>query len=227
MLTKFKPEKIGIGNRLLRSIIIITFLYSCNTSTQKNEQGNTVIKTVEEPKEDTVIFFKKYQIKSGTITYETVLNTISVHLKFKKVVYFDNYGMKERRDTYTGDTLDESLMSDGKNMYNIMHKTKEAFKTGQAYHGTESKFGWDEISQEDKALGKAKKYPDEIIAGKKCEVYHVEIYPVLAIYAGWKNICLFTEIKSKGGSSISRAVKVEVGPVDSSKFLIPGGYTIK
>lgn len=222
-----KGSKTKIRHRTFLIILLIIFLYSCNRESKKTVKREVPANSVDQHKEDSIAFFKKYQIKSGTITYENTLNTITIHLSFKTIVYFDDYGMKERRDTYTHDTLDETLMSDGKNMYRIIHKMKRAFKTGKAYHGTESKFGWDEITQEDKDLGKVKKYPNEIIAGKNCEVYYVKVKKVLAIYAGWKDINLLTEIKSPGGSSISKAIKVEEGQLNPGTFLLPKGYSIE
>jgi len=84
---------------------------------------------------------KKYDIKSGVITYES-LNSFG--MKMKIVVSFDDYGMKECRDTYLGDKLKESFFSDGKNLYRVNHMEKTGYNTGPAYRGTELRVEWTE-----------------------------------------------------------------------------------
>lgn len=169
---------------------------------------------------------RKYGVKSGEIVFETILNTISVHMQYKTVVYFDNYGMKECRDTYRGDTLSESYLSDGQNTYRINHERKEVFFSGRAYRGTEPKFGWDEVDQEDKKSGKVKRVADEMIAGKKCMVYTIKSGVVSVKYAGWEGINMLSEIKSSGGVSLTTATDISIGAVPAVKFRIPRGYKV-
>lgn len=176
---------------------------------------------------DTISTYKKYEVKSGIITFETSMNTLTVNLKFKTIISFDNYGIKERRDTYDGEELTETFLCDGRYNYNISHKQKRIVRTGRAYHGTESKFGWDGISKEDLASGKVIKNPPIIIADKKCQSYTINTGAATATYAGWKNIVLLNKIESKGGKSLAIAVKVQISTVNDSTFGFPKGYQKK
>jgi hypothetical protein len=181
--------------------------------------GNTT--NVEQPG------YKKYLIKSGSFENQTVLSTISVHMAYKTIIYFDDYGMKECRDTYTGETLEERFMCDGINTYKIVPKEKTAYLVGKAYRGTEPRFSWDEVDKADKTSGKAIKLSDTLMAGKKCERYQVKAEGVTATYAGYKNISFLTMIISPGGTSLTRCVLIEVTDIPAEKFTIPEGYAIK
>lgn len=191
-------------------LILIISLSSCFQQHEDDAELNTLP--------------KKYQVRSGTITYETILNTISVQMTYKTIVYFDNFGLKERRDTYDGDKLSDTFMSDGKNNYKIIYQKKEVYNTGKAYRGTEPKFGWEDMSDEDKNSDKVTKLPDTTIASKPCEAYMVKTNVVTSTFAGWKNILMLSEIKSAGGSSITRVVKLKTDRVAKNKFRIPDGY---
>lgn len=212
---------------LLYFSLLLLFAWSCKSTPAKREKMKSDSVNTQGASDDTLITGRKYGIKSGEIIYENTLNTISVHMSYKTIVYFDNYGMKECRDTYSGDTLTDSYMSDGKNTYRISHIKREAFFSGKAYKGTEPKFGWNEVGEADKESGKVKLAPDEIIAGKDCKVYTVTSGIVTAKYAGWNDILLLSEIKSPGGISLTQAVRVTVGDVPQNKFLIPKGYKVK
>lgn len=213
-------------------------LISCNNEPQSKERKpRAEIAQNPEPvpqknpqeanKNDTIPSYKKYEVKSGVITFNTSMNTLTVNVSYKTVISFDNYGMRERRDTYTGDTLSETFLSDGFNNYNISHKHKKIVRTGKAYRGTESKFGWDIISAEDVNAGKVRKDPPMTIAGKECKVYTIMTGVATVTYGGWENIILLNEVESPGGKSISKAEKVEIFPVDESTFILPKGYAIK
>lgn len=169
----------------------------------------------------------KYQIKSGIITYTTVMKTHSVDYQYKTIIYFDDYGAKECRDNYKGDTLSESLMSDGEKTYRIIHSLKKAFWSGTSKKGTEPKFGWSNVSEEDISSGKITRLPDERIAGKECLVYSLKSGKVTAKYAGWKDIIFLTEISSEGGFIATRAIRAQTGNVQTHKFKIPEGYTVQ
>lgn len=202
-------------------------LFCCCTQHQSGKESPETNIPDENTTDTTTVFTeKKYLIKSGVITYETVLNTISVHLKYKTVVYFDAYGMKERRDTYSGDTLSDSFFSDGENKYRINYGSNKAYWSGKAYRGTEPKFGWEEVTEDDKKSGKVRLIPDEVIAGKKCTAYMVKSGVITARYAGWNDILMLSEIKSPGGSSTMKAVAVKEDDVPKGIFSVPAGYTI-
>jgi len=170
---------------------------------------------------------KKYDIKSGVITYES-LNSFG--MKMKIVVSFDDYGMKECRDTYLGDKLKESFFSDGKNLYRVNHMEKTGYNTGPAYRGTELRVEWTEFGTEaDRKSGKYKKLPPRKIAGKNCEMFEYnDGKGTITQYGGWNKILLYMDVKMKDIETIQRALKVEENvKVPAEKFSVPKGYKVE
>lgn len=212
-------------------------LISCNNEPQSNNNKPPTEDLKSRPeiaphpqeanKNDTISSYKKYDLESGVITFNTSMNTLTVNVSYKTVISFDHYGMRERRDTYNGDALSETFLSDGFNNYNISHKNKTIVRTGKAYRGTESKFGWDKISEEDLKAGKVIKEPSMIIADKRCEVFTILAGVATVTYGGWKNIILLNKVESPGGKSTSEAVHVQINSVNDSTFKLPTGYSIK
>ena len=170
---------------------------------------------------------KKYDIKSGVITYESIN---SFGIKMKIVVSFDDYGMRECRDTYLGDKLKESFFSDGKNLYRVNHMEKTAYNIGPAYRGTELRVEWTEFGTEaDRKSGKYKKLPPRKIADKNCEMFEYNNGKgTITQYGGWNKILLYMDVKMKDMETIQRALKVEENvKVPAEKFEIPNGYKIE
>ena len=199
---------------------VLTFIACCVIFSCTHQAKDKSI-AVEKPG------YKKYLLRSGTFTNENVLSTISVHMAYKTIIYFDDYGMKECRDTYSGDTLEERFMCDGINTYKIIPKNKIAYLVGKAYRGTEPRFSWDEVDKVDKTSGVAKRLADTIIAEKECVRYQVSSENVTATFAGYKNISFLTMIISRGGTSLTRCVAIEVTDIPEEKFKIPEGYATK
>lgn len=81
---------------------------------------------------------KKYDIKSCTITFEMTQKMAGLDLKNKVVLSFDDYGMKECRETYTGDKISEIYFSDGKDLYSLKPDKKTAMKRGPGVPGYRS-----------------------------------------------------------------------------------------
>jgi hypothetical protein len=171
---------------------------------------------------------KKYDIKSGIVTFETTMKMGSIKIETKSIVYFDDYGVKECKETYKEGELKESFFSDGKNLYAVHFADKTAMKRGVAYRGTEFRFNWNEISDKDKKSGKAKQLTGLTIAGKKCESFEYTDAGTTTKYAGWSNICLMIDLTSKNVASITKAVKLEENAkVSSDKFAVPTGFALK
>ncbi|HLP47116.1 MAG TPA: hypothetical protein VK186_18620 [Candidatus Deferrimicrobium sp.] len=169
---------------------------------------------------------KKYQIQSGIITFETTLTMGKMVMKTKAIVYFDDFGMKECRDTYDyeGKAVKESFFSDGKNLYLVMYAEKTAYNRGVAYRGTEYKFDWNEIAPS----GMAKKLPNMTVAGKNCEAFELNDKGNINTYAGWNNVCLYIATNQKNMNVVSRAIKFEENAkVPAEKFKIPAGFALK
>jgi outer membrane lipoprotein-sorting protein len=171
---------------------------------------------------------KKYAVKSGVITYdqETVLGKMKMHDKI--IVSFDDFGMKECKETYKDDALDEVFFSNGKELFVLKPKVKTAYKRGQAYRGTELKFDWNEVSTKDKKEGRAKQLPSRTVAGKTCEAFQHTLGSTTSIFAGWSGITLYSEVKSKGMTITTKAVKIEENAsIPSSKFQVPAGFAMQ
>jgi hypothetical protein len=174
--------------------------------------------------------FKKYDIKSGIITYEMVMKVGNMEMKNKVVVYFDDYGMKECKDTYSGDKIEQSYFSDGKEIYAVKPAKKMAFKQGTAYRGTELRVEWSEFgTEEDRQSGKYKKLAAMTVAGKNCEVFEYnDGEGGVTKYAGWNKILLLMDSQMTDTHTIQRAVKVEENVnIPPEKFKVPAGFTVQ
>ncbi len=173
---------------------------------------------------------KKYDIKSGIVTYDMIMKVGDFEIKNKIIVYFDDYGMKECKETISKDKLEQSYFSDGKNIYSVKHKGKTAYKQGAAYRGTELRVEWSEFGTEkDRSSGICKKIPSMKIAEKNCEMIETnDGKGTVAKYGGWNKILLYMDVKTKDTETIQRALKVEENvKVSPDKFIVPAGYAIK
>ena len=171
---------------------------------------------------------KKYDIKSGIITFETVIEMGTMKMKNKNMVYFDDYGMKECHETYNGEKLASSLFSDGQMEYVLLHGQKTVETRGKAFRGTEFRFDWNEIPEKDKTSGMAKKLPNVTVVGKNCESFMVGSSTDKTVYAGWGHVCLLMDISSPTMRSLIKAVKFEENvKVPPEKFTVPAGYKMK
>ena len=171
---------------------------------------------------------KKYDIKSCTITYEMTQKMAGLDMKNKIVLSFDDYGMRECRETYQGDEIKEVYFSDGKDLYKLQPGKKTAFKRGKADRGTEVTIDWSSVSSDDKKSGKAKQLPKTIIAGKTCESFMAISGGSSTTYASWNHILMMIDMKSKDMTMVKKAITVdEKTPVPADKFKVPEGYTVK
>jgi hypothetical protein len=171
---------------------------------------------------------KKYDIKSCIVTFETTQKVAGMEIKNKVVLSFDDYGMKECRETYQGNKIREVYFSNGKNLYRLNPDKKTAAKLGEALLGTEGRLDWNDISSADKKAGNAKHLPNMTIAGKTCEAFVVNVAGSSTTYANWNHIMMMLDMKSKDVNTLKKAITVdEKTAVSADKFKIPAGYTIK
>jgi len=171
---------------------------------------------------------KKYDIKSCTITFEMTQKMASFDMKNKVVLSFDDYGMKECRETYQGDKIREVFFSDGKSLYSLNPDKKTATKRGDAIRGTEVRVDWSDVSSDDKKSGKAKQLPNIVLAGKSCESFMADAGGSSTTYASWNHVLMMIDMKSKDMTMLKKAVTVdEKTAVSPDKFKVPTGYTIK
>jgi hypothetical protein len=171
---------------------------------------------------------RKYDVKSGIITFETTITIGTMKVANRSIVYFDDYGMRECKETYTGEKLSHVFFSDGKSLYRLMPAQKKAVRRGDAFRGTELRYDWAEASAKGEEERHAKKIPNVTIAGKNCEAFQTTQKETICTYAGWNHILLSIEITGGGSNSLTKALKVEENvPVPGEKFKVPAGYTLQ
>lgn len=170
---------------------------------------------------------KKYDLKSGIVTFDVVMSVAGTELKEKAVVTFDDWGAKEKRDTYEGDTIKETFLCDGKDQIKIIHSEKAAYLVGKCTRGTELRFDWNEISDRDKKAGKAKKLPSMKVAGKTCDAFELKEGENTSRFAGSGKITLYSEVAG-GMKTVATAVKLEENAaIPAAALRIPAGYVSK
>jgi len=173
---------------------------------------------------------KKYDMKSGVVTYESIMKMGDFEIKQKVVVYFDDFGMKECKETFSNNKLEESFFSDGKELYLVKPGAKTAYKRGSASRGTELRVEWSEFGTEkDRQSGKYKKLPAMKVAGKNCEMFEYnDGKGTVTQYGGWNKILLYMSLKTKDMESTQRATKVEENAkVAAEKFKVPAGFAVE
>ncbi len=206
-------------------IIVSFIIISCsgNAKNEPDDKSDSTAASITQTTSGNDVAIKKYRIKSGIITFDQDL----MGIKQKSVLYFDDYGMKETEEKYDGEVIKETNLCDGKNRYLLMHNQKTAYTSGTCFRGVAYKFDWDEISKADKEY-KVSKMDNIDVAGKDCESYSMSSSDYPTVFAGWNNICLYMNTKSKFGNVITKAVKVEENiDVPAEKFQVPAGYEIK
>jgi hypothetical protein len=171
---------------------------------------------------------KKYPIKSGVITF----NCNGIMEGQKVIVYFDDYGTKERNELYTEDaSIFEIRFTDGEFMYKLSRPDeteKTAYIMGPGKYGTEMKFDPDPFRNDDKRKEKYqfKKLPNINIVGRDCEVYSSTIKMGTTTFGGWNGIHLYSKVEFSMGISETVAIDFkENEPVDAGLFKVPPGYT--
>ncbi len=176
------------------------------------------------------VAMQKYDIKSGIVTMESVMNMGTMEMKFKYVVYFDDYGMKECKETYKDGKLADVFFSDGKTLYALKPGKKTAFKKGDASRGTELRVEFSEMgSQKDRDSGKVKKIAPMLVAGKQCEAIETnDGSGTVTQYAGWKKIMVYMKSSSASITTTIKATKIKENvAVPAAKFQVPAGYAVK
>lgn len=183
------------------------------------EKGEKVIKAA----------VKKYSMKSGIITFERT----GVSANKKIMVYFDDYGTKERNEVYNDKgELEAFRFSDGGTMYKVSLKNsaeKIAYIMGPGSLGTEMKFVAEPFkSENEKQQQNFKKLPDMKILGKPCQAYSVKNDASETIFAGRDDLLLYVKVIMKMGETVTRAVEFkEDAEINPALFNVPADYTVK
>jgi hypothetical protein len=210
------------------TLIAISFIFLAFSCGKKEELPTTKIDAPaaeQAAKENpSISSVKKYTIKSGIIEYSYAIENI----QNKEIVYFDDYGNLECKDTYKNDVLATSYYSDGAKLVKVVYKDKTAYVTGKASRGTEFKCDWAEIGEKQKKSGDATKLENVNILGKDCEQFQLKTGEIITKFAGWGGILLHMEQKTKYGNTLQKALKFEENAkVSPDKFKTPAGFTLK
>lgn len=223
----------------LLCVFLLIMFFGCGDSNNKNEQSKVDEKLKEttgmtsgeiQQETDKYTVAKKYPIKSGIITFKRT----GVLGDQKVIVYFDDYGIKERSETYKTDgSVEEIKFTDGEFMYKITHEYSEekvAFIMGPGKFGTEMKFDPDPFRNNDERKKKYQfeKLPNMNILGKDCDAYITTTKMGTTTFAGSNGILLYTKADLSVGTMETIAVDFKENvSIDSELFKVPDGYTAK
>jgi hypothetical protein len=219
------------------AIFSLTTLFSCSNS--KSEPGsnssidsakNTAAGMTNGATNSTApaSTAKKYESKSGIVTYETTASVSGMTIKTKQILYFDDYGVKECQEEYKMDDATGSYVLDKMDFvkdgfrYIISPADKTGLKTKEQGTGVAAKFDMDEAA----ALkdNQFKKIADETVCGKSCNGFSMVTSSGNIKMYGWNKIALktVTDFPAMKMSTTTIATKFEENvAVPADKFEIP------
>ncbi len=221
-----------VGKKLLLFFAISFVLSSCGDSVEQKKVS--VSETMSKTQNNEIInkaklIVKKYSMKSGMITYK---NSGSLG-ESKAIVYFDDFGIKERKEEYNSKgELEEVKFTDGKNMYVINPNgdySKVAFIMGSGVMGTEMKFDPAPFkSNKSKERNGYERLDKREILGKRCEAYSAKNNMGKSMFAGWNGILLYSKVIVKNDAYETIAVEFKENiNIEEALFKVPDGYTVQ
>ncbi len=216
---------------VLASAVTI-LLASCGGGDSKTEKSTsdssstTTTSTTTTTGTDETSATRKYDVKSGIVHFETTIKAGGMNIVKKKILYFDDYGIKEAEEELADDgSVEKTLMSDGKNLIMLLPPAKESYPQGAAVQGTALRYDREAAERS----GKATKVDNINVAGKDCDAYEYKDANTNTsnIFAGYKHITLY--MKQTGAmNSETKATKFEEdAAVPAEKFSVPADYTTK
>lgn len=218
--------------KILFVILLSVMFFACGNDAPGNENlddtKQAVDKAVDQAASQAQVVRKKYPLKSGIITFERT----GVIGNGKIIVYFDDYGIKERSETYNENgEVDEIKFSDGENMYKVIDDegAKSVYLMGPGIYGTEMKFEFDPFSGNERRIQKYNYKPlnNMQILGRDCQVYSMEAASGKTTFGGVDGFLLYTKAETPVGTYETKAVDFKENiDVDPALFKIPDGYKI-
>ena len=207
----------------MRQSILFLFLIVALASCGGGESSEAVVETetpIDQPAEAVAISSGKYSIKSGIVNFDVE----AMGTKTKKVMYFDDWGSKERVEEYNEDgTVREVRISDGEKRYTLTPADNKAyFADNNGNRGWEMEFtSWERIQQQRDYEKDYKQAPNMSIAGKDCESF---TYNENNTFAGWNGVTLYHQ---QGKIITIKANSLEENAaIEGDKFTVPTGYTV-
>lgn len=209
------------------NVIFLLFVMITFTACGNNNNNTAAGKQNNDAPSATTQIAKKYPIKSGIITFQRsgIIGSAEI------IVYFDDYGKKERNEVYGKDGLiNEVTMSDGVNMYKFTKESiaaKTVYIMGPGLHGTEMQFVADPFNNNEKRKARYEfiKLENIDLIDKDCEAYCVKSSGGKTTFAGWRGLLLYSKVQMAMGVMETVAVDFkENADVDPDLFKIPDGY---
>ena len=166
-----------------------------------------------------------YDIKSGIVTYESTLAGKSSLPKNKVVLYFSQYGLRQRIDYHEG--LENKILSSDVFLDSARYSIDHQKKIITDVQSSPEMFLFTPIYNN--MAYTRKSVLQDTVAGKRCEIYLWELQDIKFTLkrSGWKSICLLHQWTQEEESQIMEAVKVETVEVTKEKFQTPKGYRIR
>jgi hypothetical protein len=161
----------------------------------------------------------KYGVKSGIIEFRNVVPFGRSKVDTKAIVYFDDFGAKERKDSYTSDQFTNSSLNDGKNLYTLVPDRKEAWLADAVTSGLDQAFDSPAFTAYHPTS-----LPDQVVAGKSCQFVTFTVDKTKHIVGGYQRIVFFHDWP---GAILAKAVRFEENAViPPGTFEVPKGYTV-
>ena len=219
----------------LIAILPLVFLFSCSNSNKESANNPSVDAAKDQASALTngatsaaapASTAKKYESKSGIVTYETTVSVSGMTIKSKQILYFDDYGVKECQEEYKMENgayvLDKmDFVKDGFR-YIISPSQKTGVKTKAQGTGVAAKFDMDEATTlKDSQF---KKIGDETVCGKLCNGFSMVTPSGNIKMYGWNKVTLktITDSPEMKMSTTTIATKVEENvAIPAGKFEIP------
>jgi hypothetical protein len=227
-----------------RAAIIISaaFLFSCNgdkSGSQENvldaakDKAGEMSNGATDAATTAEAGHKKYEIKSGIITTETVMSMNGMNLTSKKVLYFDDYGAKECEEEFKTDDAGKEFLAmrifvkDGFH-YTCSVENKGGVKTKSSGYGVASPFNMSEASTQTDSQYKV--LSETTVCGKSCKGFSMVTPSGNISMYGWNGITLKTVVDnaSMDLKTSTTATKIEENvAIPAEKFEVPAGVVMQ
>ncbi len=216
--------------KLLCLVSLLLFFAACNKENKPVDETKSTNATGQAKIETA----KRYQVKSGIITYEIENNMMKG--KMTQILYFDDYGAKESRESVTelkmmGQSFKTHKINFNKDGY--FYDLDLEKKTGGKMKGMLPK-GMDmdinKLSEEMKKEYNIKKVGTETVLGKECDVNTMEYAKMnmKGTVSLWQGLTLKSDMDMGKINVKTVAVKLEENvSVPASKFEVPSDFTIE
>lgn len=199
--------------------------WSCSKDDDDNDAA-------DEGTKDGVTLYKKYEVKSGIIKFNSyvLFSSSTWNDTSSYIVYFDEYGAKEVNYNYDneGKLTDISMVKGDGWHYSIDLEEKTGIKTKSSLAtGTEMQFSL-EFSDNYKSEHNFQIKNDTSVCGKTCQMYTFNsTESTLAITAGYKGIVLYYNVKTSSMDIIDDAYSFEENvAIPASVWEIPADVKI-